>query len=327
MASVTGTEGPPGGGVTGGAVAAAMRRRRTGAIIEDIIEGIVRATGILTILLLVGILVLLTQQGLRLFFDLDYSFWRFLTFDNAITENTTDPNRFRYGIKAPLIATFWVTLVTLVVAVPLGLLTAVFLSEIAPPRARLVIKSVAELLAGVPTVVMAFVGLAIIVPFIRDQFGWGAGGMSGATAGLVISFVVVPLIISIADDALQAVPVDFKENAYALGCNKLQAVWFVIIPAAISGITAGIMLGMARAIGETMAVLILAGGNSSVPVEPTEAMRTMTATIASGFGNASGQSLIRPALFMTGAVLFVLTFVTTLIADIVLERQRKKFAR
>jgi phosphate transport system permease protein len=287
----------------------------------------IRLAGILTVVLLLGILVLLARQGLRLFIDLDYPLSRFFTYPNAITDNTTNPDEFRFGIVSPLIATAWITLVTLVIAIPFGLMTAIFISEIAHPRVRLIIKSVAELLAGVPTVIFAFVGLALIVPRLYEYTGWGAGGLSGIAAGFVVSFVAVPLIISISDDALQAVPVDFKENAYALGCNKLQAIWFVIVPAAISGITAAVMLGMARAIGETMVVLILAGGNSSIPMDPTESVRPMTATIAAGFGNASGQSLIRPALYMTGMILFVLTFFTTWIADAVLERQRRKFAR
>ncbi len=304
-----------------------MRSRRRGALFEIPAEWLIRAAGILTVVLLIGIIALLVRQGLRLFIDLDYPVWRFLTFDNAITDNTTDPSRFRFGILPPLIATLWITAVTLVFAVPLGLLTAIFISEVAHPRLRLIIKSIAELLAGLPTIVFAFVGLAIVVPEIQQHFGWGAGGLSGATAGLVVSFVAIPLIISIADDALQAVPLDFKENAYAMGCNKLQAIWFVIVPAAISGITAAVMLGMARAIGETMVVLVLAGGNSSIPFLPTESMRPMTATIAAGFGNATDQSLIRPALYMTGAILFVLTFIATLIADAILEKQRKKFSR
>jgi phosphate transport system permease protein len=310
-----------------GPLGRAVRSRRRGALFEIPAEWLIRAAGILTVILLLGIIALLARQGLRLFIDLDYPVWRFLTFDNAITDNTTDPDAFRFGILPPLIATLWVTGVTLIFAVPLGLLTAIFISEVAHPRLRLIIKSMAELLAGLPTILFAFVGLAIVVPEIQQHFGWGAGGLSGATAGLVVSFVAVPLIISIADDALQAVPLDFKENAYAMGCNKLQAIWFVIVPAAISGITAAVMLGMARAIGETMVVLVLAGGNSSIPFFPTESMRPMTATVAAGFGNATDQSLIRPALYMTGAVLFVLTFVTTWIADAIMEKQRKKFAR
>jgi phosphate transport system permease protein len=312
---------------TPGEIGRSVLKRRRGALFDLLAEVLIRATGVLTVALLIGILALLARQGLRLFIDLHYPVSKFLTYGNAITDNTTDPDKFRFGVMPPLIATGWVTLMTLVFAIPLGLMTAVFISEIAHPRVRLVIKSVAELLAGVPTVIFAFVGLALVVPRVQEYFGWGAGGLSGVTAGFVVSFVAVPLIISIADDALQAVPVDFKENAYALGCNKLQAIWFVIMPAAISGITAAVMLGMARAIGETMVVLILAGGNSSIPHDPTESMRPMTATIAAGFGNASGQSLIRPALYMTGAILFVLTFFTTWIADTILERQRRRFAR
>jgi phosphate transport system permease protein len=305
----------------------AMTKRRSGALAETAVELLIRATGIFTILLLLGILALLARQGVRLFIDLDYPIGKFLTYDNVITDNTTNPDEFRFGIMPPLIATAWISLVTLLFAVPLGLLTAIWISEVASPRVRLIIKSIAELLAGVPTVVFAFVGLALVTPRINEYFGWGAGGLSGMTAGFVVSFVAVPLIVSIADDALQAVPVDFKENAYALGCNKFQATVFVIVPAAISGITAAVMLGLARAIGETMIVLILAGGNSSIPHDARESMRPMTATIAAGFGNATQQSLVRPALYMTGTVLFVLTFATTWIADVILEAQRKKFAR
>ena len=301
--------------------------RRKGALLETPMELLIKATGVLTVLLLVGILALLARQGLRLFLELDYPIDRFWSYPNAITDNTTDPDKFRFGIVPPLIATLWVTAVCLFFAVPLGLMTAVFISELAPPRVRLVIKSLVELLAGVPTVIFAFIGLALVVPEVEQYFGWGAGGLSGITAGLIISFVAVPLIISISDDALQAVPIEFKENAYALGCNKAQAIAFAIMPAAISGITAAVMLGMTRAIGETMVVLVLAGGNSSIPQDPTESMRPMTSTIAAGFGNATDQSLIRPALFMTGTVLFVLTFFTTWIADWVLDRQRRKFAR
>ncbi len=308
-------------------LAASIRRKRVGALWEGAVEAAIYGTGIFTIVLLIGILVLLTQQGLRLFVEFSYPLDRFFSFPNAITDNTSEPDQFRFGIVAPLIATMWITLVTLVLAVPIGLATAVYISEIAAPRVRLYIKSAAELLAGVPTILFGFVGLFFLVPFVREQFGWGAGGMSGMTAGIVVAFIAVPLIISIADDALQAVPLDFKENAYALGCTKLQAIWFVIMPAAISGITAAVMLGMARAIGETMTVLILAGGNSSIPDAPTDSMRTMTATIASGFGNASAFSLLRPALFMTGLVLFILTMFSTVIADLVLEKQRKRFAR
>jgi phosphate transport system permease protein len=310
-----------------GSMGRSVMARRRGALLEVPAELLIRGAGILTIALVAGILVLLAARGIRLFTSLDYPLSRFFSYGNAITESTTDPEKFRFGILPPMIATLWITLATLVFAIPLGLLTAVFISEIAPPRVRIVIKSLAELLAGVPTIIFAFVGLALVVPRVQEYFGWGAGGLSGITAGFVVSFVAVPLIISIADDALQAVPVDFKENAYALGCNKLQAIWCVIMPAAVSGITAAIMLGMARAIGETMVVLILAGGNSSIPHDPTESMRPMTATIAAGFGNASEQSLVRPALYMTGFILFIMTFITTWIADAILERQRKKFGR
>src|SRR2546427_10372624 len=192
-----------------------VMNRRRGAVLELPLELLIRATAILTLLLLVGILILLARQGLRLFLELDYPIGRFFTYGNAITDNTTEPQQFRFGVISPLIATFWVTLTTLAFAIPLGLMTAVYISEVAHPRVRLIIKSVAELLAGVPTVIFAFVGLALVVPRVQSYFGWGAGGLSGITAGFVVSFVAVPLIISIADDALQAVPLEFKRRAFA----------------------------------------------------------------------------------------------------------------
>lgn len=319
MAAISETDGGP----TRPSLGEGIRSRRSGAMIDTPIEWLIRGAGLLTVFVLLGILVLLARQGLRLFFELDYPLDKFLTFGNAITDNTTNPDEFRFGITPPLVATLWVTLVTLIVAVPLGIASAVFISEVAPPRVRLYVKSVAELLAGVPTVIFAFVGLALLVPLIREYTGWGAGGLSGATAGIIVAGVALPLVISIADDALQAVPRELRESAYALGCTRLEVTRHVVMPAALSGITAAIMLGMARAIGETMIVLVLAGGNSTIPETPMESMRTMTATIASGFGNASNQSLIRPALYMTGTVLFLLTLITTLAADRVLQRGRK----
>jgi ABC-type phosphate transport system permease subunit len=175
VAAITGDRQPI--GETGRALLA----RRSGALLELPIELLIKATGILTVLLLFGILVLLANQGAQLFLDRSYSIEKFLTFDNAITTNTTDPDDFEFGILPPVIATMWVTLVCLFFAVPLGLLTAVYISELAPPRQRLIIKSLAELLAGVPTVIFAFVGLALVVPEIQQHFGWGAGGLSGVT--------------------------------------------------------------------------------------------------------------------------------------------------
>ena len=173
---------------------------------------------------------------------------------------------------------------------------------------------------------MGFIGLALLSPFVQSLFHLNTG-LCGLTAAIMLSLMSLPIIVSVSEDALHAVPKDFKEASYALGATKWETIRHVCIPSALSGIAAAIMLGVGRAIGETMTVLMVAGGALAVPVSPTDPMTTMTSAIASGIGNAVRGGLQYQALFAVGLILFILTLAVNLIAEKVLERQKRKFAR
>ena len=293
------------------------RRRRLG---EKLIESWVFLAGILTIAVLLGIIVLLLKEGLPAFWYTPP--WEF--FFGTKWYPVSDPPTF--GITSFFVATLWVTLVATAISVPIGVACAAYLAEVAPAKVRETVKPIIEILAGIPSVVMGFIGLMLLSPLVQSAFGLNTG-LSGLTAGIMLSLMSLPIIISVSEDALRAVPDDFREASYALGATKWETIRHVCIPGALSGITAAVMLGVGRAIGETMTVLMVAGGALAVPVSPTDPMMPMTAAIASGIGNAVRGGLQYQALFAIGLILFVLTLAVNLIADRVLERQKRKFAR
>lgn len=293
------------------------RRWRLG---EKFIEGWIYLAGLLTIIVLLGIIVLLIKEGVPIFFDTPPWEFFFGTKWYPVSEPPT------FGIMPFFVATLWVTIVATAISVPVGVACAAYLSEVAPERVRETVKPVIELLAGFPSVVMGFIGLMLLSPLVQSLFNLNTG-LSGLTAGIMLAFMSLPIIISVSEDAMRAVPDAFREASYALGATKWETIWHVCIPAALSGITAAVMLGVGRAIGETMTVLMVAGGALAVPVSPTDPMMPMTAAIASGIGNAVRGGLQYQALFAIGLILFVLTLFVNLIADRVLERQKRKFQR
>jgi len=293
------------------------RRRRFG---EKLIESWVFLAGILTIVVLLGIIALLLKEGLPAF--LYTPPWEFLF--GTEWYPVSDPPTF--GISSFFVATLWVTLVATAISVPIGIACAAYLAEVASAKVRETVKPIIEILAGIPSVVMGFIGLMLLSPLVQSAFNLNTG-LCGFTAGIMLSLMSLPIIISISEDALRAVPDDFREASYALGATKWETVRHVCIPGALSGITAAVMLGVGRAIGETMTVLMVAGGALAVPVSPADPMMPMTAAIASGIGNAVRGGLQYQALFAIGLILFILTLAVNLIADRVLERQRRKFAR
>lgn len=274
----------------------------------------------LTIVVLLGIVALLLKEGLPIF--LDTPPWEF--FFGTRWYPVSEPPTF--GIMPFFVATLWVTLVATAISVPVGVACAAYLAEVAPARVRDTVKPIIEILAGIPSVVIGFIGLLLLSPLVQSAFNLNTG-LSGLTAGIMLSLMSLPIIISISEDALRAVPDDFRQAAYALGATKWETIRYVSLPGALSGVTAAIMLGVGRAIGETMTVLMVAGGALAVPVSPTEPMMPMTVAIASGIGNAVRGGLQYQALFAIGLVLFVITLAVNLIADRVLERQKRKFAR
>jgi phosphate transport system permease protein len=293
------------------------RRHRLG---ETFMESTIFFNGILAVVILVGVLILLLRNGLPAFTStppLDFIFgskWY------PVSEPPT------FGVKPFFVATLWVSAVSTAIAVPLGVGCAAYLAEVAPSAVRETVKPIVEILAGIPSVVMGFIGLALLSPYVQSLFHLNTG-LCGLTAAIMLSLMSLPAIVSVSEDALRAVPKSFREASYALGATRWETVVHVCIPGAISGIAAAVMLGVGRAIGETMTVLMVAGGALAVPASPTDPMMPMTAAIASGIGNAVRGGPQYQALFAIGIILFLMTLVVNLIADRVLERQRRRFAR
>ncbi len=287
---------------------------------ERVIESWIFLSGLLAIVVLLGIIFILLKEGLPIFAHT--SPWEFLF--GTRWYPVSDPPTF--GIAPFVISTLMITLISTAIAVPIGVACAAYLSEVAPKRVAEAVKPVIEILAGIPSVMMGFLGLVLLSPLVQSAFNLNTG-LCGFTAAIMLSLMSLPIIVSVSEDALHAVPGEFKEASYALGATKWETIWHLCLPAALSGVAAAIMLGIGRAIGETMTVLMVAGGALAVPVSPTDPMTTMTAAIASGIGNAVRGGLQYQALFALGLILFALTLAVNIIADRVLERQKRKFAR
>jgi phosphate transport system permease protein len=237
---------------------------------------------------------------------------------------TSSPGKF--GLLPLILGSLFVTGVALVVAVPVGVAAAVFISEFSGRGVKDVMKSIIEFMAAVPSVVYGLIGVAVLIPFVKDTFGLSTG-MTAATGGIVLGIMSIPTVISISEDALHAVPVDLRQGSAALGNTRWQTTFKVTLPAASSGIFAAVMLGLGRAIGETMAVLMLTGNAAVMPTSVLESVRTMTGTIAAEMGEVVQGGLHYSVLFAVGLVLFTITFAINLVADLVLERQRKRWRR
>lgn len=213
-----------------------------------------------------------------------------------------------YGILPMILGSLYVTLGAIVVGVPVGILTAVFMARFCPEKIYNVLKPSVELLAGIPSVVYGFFGLVVMVPFIREHIG--GTGSSMLTASLLLGMMILPTLISVAEAALRAVPDSYYEGALALGAGHVRSVFFTVVPAAKSGIMAAIILGMGRAVGETMAVIMVAGNQARMPIGILEGVRMMTTNIVIEMGYAA--DLHRDALIATAVVLFVFILIINL---------------
>jgi len=293
------------------------RRLRLG---DRVIEGWIFLAGLLAIVVLLGIIFILLKEGLPIFSNTNP--WDF--FFGTKWYPIADPPVF--GIAPFFVSTLMITLISTIVAVPVGVACAAYLSEVAPRKVAETVKPIIEILAGIPSVMMGFVALALLSPLVQSLFNLPTG-LCGLTAAIMLSLMSLPIIVSVSEDALNAVPREFKEASYALGATKWETIWHVCIPDALSGIAAAVMLGVGRAIGETMTILMVAGNALAVPVSPTDPMTTMTSAIASGIGNAVRGGVQYQALFAVGLILFILTLGVNIIAERVLERQKRKFAR
>ncbi|MBC3540046.1 phosphate ABC transporter permease subunit PstC [Rufibacter sp. H-1] len=226
------------------------------------------------------------------------------------------------GVLSLILGTLWVSLGAIIIALPLGLATAIYLAEIANPRVRNILKPVIELLAGIPSVVYGFFGLVVIVPLIQDVFGLPVG--ETALAGsIILGIMALPTIISVSEDAMRTTPRAMKEASLALGANKWQTIYKVIIPYSMSGISTAAILGMGRAIGETMAVLMVTGNASVIPHTFLEPVRTIPATIAAELGEAPQGGIHYQALFALGCILFLMTLLINLTVDFVSAKRKE----
>jgi len=236
---------------------------------------------------------------------------------------TSEPSA-QFGVLPLILGTLWVSFGAILLSLPLGLAVAIYLAEIADPRFRRLLKPVVELLSGIPSVVYGFFGLVIIVPLIQKVFNLPVG--ETALAGsIILAIMALPTIITIAEDALQTTPRAMKEASLALGASHWQTIYRVVIPYSISGITAAAILGIGRAIGETMAVLMVTGNAAVIPHSFLEPVRTIPATIAAELGESSQGGLHYKALFALGCILFVLTLLVNLSVEYV--SRRKKYAK
>jgi phosphate transport system permease protein len=269
---------------------------------EQIIEKLLAFSGLITVLTTLGIIWVLLSESWGFFQEVPLG--KFL-FDTEWTPLFTNK---RYGILPLLSGTFLTTVIAIVTALPLGIIIAVYLSEYAPKSFRRSIKPALEILAAVPTVVYGFFALTVVTPFLQT-FIPGLGSFNALSAGIVMGIMIIPLISSLSEDALYAVPKSLREASYGMGATKFQTAFKVVVPAASSGIIVSVILAISRAIGETMVVAIAAGQQPNLTLDPTEAVETITAYIVQvSLGDVQHGTMEYKTIFAAGITLFVFTF-------------------
>ena len=270
-----------------------------------------------SLVFLIGIIIVLFKEGMPIFKEVNVP--RFI-FGKAWYPTYSTPE---FGILPLILGSVWVTFGAILICVPLGVGSALYLHELAGYKQRAILKPLIEILASIPSVVFGFFGMVVLTPFIQKIFHLPTG-LSALNASLVLGVMATPTVCSLAEDALSYVPKSFREASFAVGANRWQTLTQVIIPAAGSGIATAIILGMSRAIGETMTVLMVAGGSAVIPSSFLEPVRPMTATIAAEMGEAPMGGPHYHALFAIALVLFLTTLVFNIIAEIISRRFRIK---
>ena len=282
---------------------------------ERMIEWGILVCGISSIAIVVLIFFFLLKEGFALFRTVSAA--EFLSGQRWYP--ISEPPRF--GILPLILGSCWVTVGAVMLSVPLGIASALFISEIAKGWVKETLKTAVELLAAIPSVVLGFIGITVLAPLIKQMFHLSTG-LTALTGSITLAFMAMPTIVSITEDALTALPRGYREAALALGATRWQTMNRVLLPAAGSGIVAAVMLGIGRVIGETMAVMMVTGNAAVIPQSLLQPVRTMTATIAAEMGETVRGSDHYFALFAIGIGLFVISFVVNLIADLFLHRER-----
>ncbi len=281
------------------------RNSRGREVKERVVKSLLTACAYLSIFTTIGIVVVLFEETFRFF--LDVSIVEFLT------TTRWAPQQGDFGVLPLVYGTLMATFIAIAVALPIGLLTALYLSEYAPRRLRRWLKPALEILAGVPTVVYGYFALTFITPFFRESVIPGIGSFNALAAGLIMGVMIIPTVASVSEDAIYAVPRSLREGAYALGATRRETATKIVLPAALSGIVAAVILGISRAIGETMIVTIAMGSQPNFGGSPTESMQAMTAYIVQVVGGETPRgSITFESIFAVGSALFLMTLALNL---------------
>jgi phosphate transport system permease protein len=294
--------------------------RRQTHIGGAIAESLIRASGLSAIAFVLLIFAFLLREGVPAFFEVK---------PDVLLGTRWYPTEGYFGLWPLILGSVLVTLGAAALALPTGLLAAVFVAEVAPRWLREIVKPMIEVVAGIPSVVLGFLGMIALSPLVREAFN-APTGLTALTGSLVLAYMALPTIISVAEDALDSVPRAYRDAALALGATQWQTIWRVTVPAARTGVLMAMMLGIGRAIGETMAVMMVTGNAARLPLSADSLMRsvrTMTATIAAEMGEVAQGSAHFHVLFAIGILLFVITFAVNLAASLAIFQQTRRSER
>ncbi|MDP3041168.1 MAG: phosphate ABC transporter permease subunit PstC [Candidatus Omnitrophota bacterium] len=282
---------------------------------EFIIQKLILICGLASIFFVILIFLFLTKEGLAVF--------KSVTPVNFIFGKSWYPisEPAQLGILPLILGSLMVTLGAAIISIPIGVACAVYIAEIAPLKIKEILKAGIELLAAIPSVVLGFIGMVTLVPWVKSTFHLPTG-LTALSGSIILAFMAMPTIVSVAEDALYSVPKSYKEGAFALGATHWQTIYRVLLPAASSGIVAAVMLGIGRVIGETMAVMMITGNAAVIPQSILVPVRTLTATIAAEMGEAVVGSEHYFALFAIGIVLFIMSFIINVTADLFLHKRK-----
>jgi phosphate transport system permease protein len=287
------------------------------------------ACGIFSILVTIGIIVTLFTEAIAFFFRPEVDLITFLTGTTwrPLASKVTAEN---FGIRPLIRGTMMIAVIAGGIAIPLGLGSAIYLSEYASDKVRSVLKPSLELLAGIPTVVYGYFALSFITPILKQllevNLGIKVSFFNAFSAAVVVGIMIIPMVASISEDAMRAVPRALREGAYALGATRFEVATKVVVPAALSGIISAFIIGISRAVGETMAVTIAAGATPRMTLNPLDTVQTMTSFIVQvSFGDAPAGTINSQSIFAVGATLFIMTFVMNIISAIILKRFREVY--
>lgn len=292
-------------------------RKRNSLLFNIIVEKTFLIIGLTSLAVLFTIMLFLLREGLPLFKEI--SITAFIT-GREWYPTSGNP---RFGILPLIISSLYITATASLIAIPLSLSVAVYISELAGSRTREIVKPLVEIIASIPSVVTGFFGMVVVAPLLMKHFNIDSG-LNLLNASIMLAFMAVPTIASISEDAISSVPVSLKEASYALGANRWQTIIHIVIPASLSGIWTAIILGISRVIGETMIVLMVAGGAAVIPSSIFDPVRPLTSNIAAEMAESPVGSPHYRALFALGIILFIITFIFNMAADWLSNRYKFK---